>query len=99
MYRGIIWTGWENTKIIFLDLTLLPSLGTPFFASSDELQDLILVENLQRLLSLAMDYIRSAGAVAKDVALAIGDTVMSTAIDSLQLSRSLFSNNNLVTAN
>lgn len=47
------------------------TLGTLFFACSDELQDLSLVEALQRLLSLAMDKIRTAGIVAEDVALAI----------------------------
>jgi len=72
------------------------TLGTLFFACSDELQDLSLVEALQRLLSLAMDKIRAAGVVAEDVALAIVDSVMSTAIDFLQTSRRLLPNNNLI---
>ena len=73
------------------------TLGTLFFACSDELQDLSLVEALQRLLSLAIDKIRAAGVIAEDVALAIVDSVMSAAIDFLQKSRRLLPDNNLVT--
>ena len=35
-----------------------------FFACNDELQDLNLIEALQRLLSLAIDKIRASGVVA-----------------------------------
>jgi hypothetical protein len=56
------------------------------------------VEALQRLLSLGIDKIRAAGIVAEDVALAIVDSVMNTAIDFLQTSRRLLPDNNLVTA-
>ena len=75
------------------------TLGTLFFACSDELKDLSLVEALQRLLRLVMDKIRSAGVVAEDVALSIVDTVMSTAIDILQTGRKLFKINNVLTVN
>ena len=75
------------------------TLGTLFFACSDEMQDLSLVEAMQRILSLAMEKIRSAGIVAEDVMLTLVDTIMSTAIDLLQTGQRLFRNNNLVTAN
>ena len=74
------------------------TLGTLFFACSDEMQDLSLVEALQRLLSLAMEKIRSAGVVTEDVALALVDSVMSIAIDMLQTGQRLFRNNNAITA-
>jgi len=61
------------------------------------LQDLSLAEALQRLLSLAIDKIHSAGVVAEDVALAIVDTVVSTAIGFLQTIRRSLPINNLIT--
>ena len=63
------------------------------------MKDLSLVEALHRLLSLAMEKIRSAGVVAEDVALALVDTVMSVAIDMLQTGQRLFQSNNAITAN
>ncbi len=60
------------------------TLGTLFFACSDEMQDLSLVEAMQRILSLAMEKIRSAGIVAEDVMLIFVDTIMSTAIHMVQ---------------
>jgi hypothetical protein len=75
------------------------TLGTLFFACSDEMKDLSLVEALQRLLSLAMEKIRSAGVVAEDVALALVDMVMCTAIDMLQTGQRLFRNNNAIKVN
>jgi len=74
------------------------TLGTLFFACSDEMQDLSLVEAFQRLLSLAMEKIRSAGIVAEDVALALVDSVMSIAIDMLQTGQRLYRNNVAITA-
>ena len=73
------------------------TLGTLFFACSDEMQDLSLIEALQRLLSLAMEKIRSAGVVIEDVALALVDSVMSIAIDMLQTGQRLYRNNNVIT--
>jgi hypothetical protein len=73
------------------------TLGTLFFACSDEMQDLSLVEALQRILRLAMDKIRSAGVAAEDVMLAIIDTVMATAIEILQSGQRL-SRNKIVVA-
>ena len=75
------------------------TLGSLFFACSDEMKDLSLVEALQRLLSLAMEKIKSIGIVTEDVALALVDSVMSIAIDMLQTGQRLHLNNNVVTAN
>ena len=72
------------------------TLGTLFFACSDELKDLSLLEALQRLLSLALNKIRSVGTMAEDVVLAIVDTIMSTAIDILKKNQKLFTNNNVI---
>jgi hypothetical protein len=74
------------------------TLGTLFYACCDEMQDLSLVEAFQRLLSLAMEKIRSAGIVTEDVALALVDSVMSIAIDMLQTGRRVCQNNNAITA-
>ncbi|HDK17084.1 MAG TPA: IS4 family transposase [Nitrospirae bacterium] len=73
------------------------TLGTLFFACSDEMKDLSLVEALQRLLSLAMEKIQSIGIVTEDIALALVDSVMSVAIEMLQTGQRLFCNNNVVT--
>jgi len=75
------------------------TLGSLFFACSDEMKDLSLVEALQRLLSLAMEKIKSIGIVTEDVALALVDSVMSIAIDMLQTGQRLHLNNNVVTVN
>lgn len=70
------------------------TLGTLFYACSDEMKDLDLLESMQRLLSLTMEKIRSTGVVAEDVALTIVDMVMATAIEFLQLGYGLSGNNN-----
>lgn len=73
------------------------TLGSLFFACSDELQDLSLLEALERLLSLVLEKVRSAGIAAESVILAIVDSVMSTAIDILKKSQRLFSNYPIIT--
>ncbi len=75
------------------------TLGSLFFACSDEMKDLSLVEALQRILSLAMDKIRSAGIVTEDVVLALVDSIMNTAIDMLQTGQRLLQNNSVITTN
>jgi len=72
------------------------TLGSLFFACSDEMQDLSLVEALQRILSLAIVKIRSAGIVTEDVALALVDSIMNIAIDMLQTCRRLSQHNNVI---
>lgn len=74
------------------------TLGRLFFACSNELRDLNLLEALQRLLSLAMDKVRSAGIIAEDVVLALVDTIMSAAVDMIQKSRRGSTVNNTITA-
>ena len=73
------------------------TLGSLFFACSDELQDLSLLEALERLLSLVLEKVRSAGIAAESVILAIVDSVMSTAIDILKKSQRLFGNYPVIT--
>jgi len=75
------------------------TLGSLFFAYSDEMKDLSLVEALQRILSLAMKKIRSAGIVTEDVALALVDSIMNIAIDMLQTGQRLFRNNIVIATN
>lgn len=75
------------------------TLGSLFFACCDEMQDLSLVEALQRILSVAMGKIRSAGVVTEDVALALVDSIMNIAIDMLQKGQRLFRNNSVIATN
>lgn len=75
------------------------TLGSLFFACSDEMRYLSLVEALQRVLSLALEKIRSAGIVTEDVALALVDSIMNIAIDMLQTGQRLFQQNNVITTN
>jgi hypothetical protein len=75
------------------------TLGSLFFACSDEMKDLSLVEALQRILSLAMKKIRSAGIVTEDVALALVDSIMNIAIDMLQTGQRLFRINIVIAMN
>lgn len=51
------------------------------------MEDLSLADALQRLLSLVIEKIRSASIIADGVALALIETVISTAIDILQSDR------------
>jgi len=66
------------------------TLGNLFYACSDELRDLSLIEALQRILSLAMDKIRDAGITTEEVIHTILETVMSTALDILKKSKEIF---------
>ena len=71
------------------------TLGTLFYACSEELQDLNLIEALQRIIALALDKIRAVGIATDDVIHAILDTVMATAIDILKNSQALYKYNSL----
>ncbi|MBM9513980.1 hypothetical protein [Desulfogranum marinum] len=53
------------------------------------MRDLNLIEALQRLTSIAMEKVRAAGIVTKDVVLMLVDTIMSVAVDTIQKSRKL----------
>ena len=65
------------------------TLGTLFYACSEEQKDLSLAEALRRLLSLALAKAREAGGIAEDAVLALIDAVMSFAIDMLQTGKRL----------
>lgn len=60
------------------------TLGKLFFACSDEMQDLSLLDLIERLLILAMEKLRSAGIVAEDAVLGLVNTVMDVAVAMLQ---------------
>lgn len=74
------------------------TLGSLFYACSEEQQDLSLVEAMQRLLSLALDKARAAGIIAEDAVLAIVDAVMGFAVDMLKTGKRLAHVTNLITA-
>ncbi len=65
------------------------TIGGLFFACSDEIKDLTLMEALQRLLTLVFDKIRSSGEFAEDVVIAMIDAIMSAAVKFIQTKREL----------
>ena len=74
------------------------TLGSLFYACSEEQQDLSLVGAMQRLLSLALDKVRAAGIIAEDAVLAIVDAVMGFAVDMLQTGKRVAHVKNLIPA-
>lgn len=74
------------------------TLGSLFFACSEEMRDLSLIEALQRILSLAMKKIRSAGVVAEDAILALVDAIMDSALELLQIGQKVFRYSDDITA-
>ncbi len=74
------------------------TLGSLFFACSEEMRDLSLIEALQRILSLAMKKIRSAGVVTEDAILALVDAIMDSALELLQIGQRVIQNKNSITA-
>ncbi len=74
------------------------TLGTLFFACSEERRDLSLVEAMQRLLSLALNKVRAVGIIAEDAVLALVDAVMRVAVDMLQTGKKFLQINNQITA-
>lgn len=75
------------------------TLGSLFFACSDEMKDLSMIEALQRILSLAMEKLQSSTIVAEDVALALVNSIMNIAIDMLQTGQRLLRNSSAITVN
>ncbi|MGI6655224.1 MAG: IS4 family transposase [Desulfobulbus sp.] len=73
------------------------TLGTLFYACSEEQRDLSLAEAMERLLSLALDKVRSAGIIAENAIVAIVDAVMGFAIDMLKSGRRVACITNLTT--
>jgi len=74
------------------------TLGSLFYACSEEQQDLSLVDAMQRLLSLALDKVRAAGVIAESAVLTIVDAVMGFAVDMLQTGKRLSHVTNIITA-
>jgi len=68
------------------------TIGGLFFACSEEIKDLSLIEALQRLLTLALDKVRSSGAFAEGVVIAMIDAIMGAAIEFIQSSKRLMKN-------
>jgi len=66
------------------------TLGSLFYACSDELQDLSLIEALNRILSLAIDKVRATGIATEGVVHTILETVMAAALDLLKKSQKIF---------
>jgi hypothetical protein len=73
------------------------TLGSLFYACSEERQDLGLVEAMQRLLNLALHKVRAAGIIAEDAVLAIVNAVMGFVVDILQTGKRLAHSTNLIT--
>jgi len=68
------------------------TIGGLFFACSDEIKDLSLLEALQRLLTLVFDKIRSSGEFAEGIVNAMIDALMGAAIEFIQTKRRLAGN-------
>ena len=71
------------------------TIGGLFFACSEEIKDISLIESLQRLLALVLDKVRSSGEFAENVIVAMIDTIMGAAIEFIETSRRLSPNNNV----
>jgi hypothetical protein len=65
------------------------TIGGLFFACSEEIKDLSLIDALQRLLALALDKVRSSCEFAESVVIAMIDAIMGAAIEFIQTSRRL----------
>ncbi len=71
------------------------TIGSLFFACSDEIKDLSLIDALQRLLALALDRVRSSGEFAEKIIVAMIDVIMGVAIDFIQTSRRIALSSNV----
>ena len=65
------------------------TIGSLFFACSEEIRDISLLEALQRLLALTLAKVRSSGEFAESVVVAMIDAIMGAAIEFIQTSRRL----------
>lgn len=68
------------------------TIGGLFFACSEDIKDLSLLEALQRLLTLVFDKIRSSGEFAEHVVIAMIDAIMGAAVEFIQTKRRLAGN-------
>ena len=71
------------------------TIGSLFFACSEEIKDLSLTEALQRLLVLVFDKVRSSGEFVEGVVIAMIDAIMGAAVEFIQTTRQLAKNNNV----
>jgi hypothetical protein len=71
------------------------TIGGLFFACSDEIRDLSLIEALQRLLAFVFDKVRSSGEFAEHAVIAMIDSIMGAAVEFIQTSRQLSQNKNV----
>ena len=71
------------------------TIGGLFFACSEEIKDLSMIEALQRLLALALDKVRLSGEFAERVVIAMIDAIMGAAVEFIQTSRRLTANSNV----
>ena len=71
------------------------TIGGLFFACSEEIKDLSLLESLQRLLAFVLDKVRSSGEFAESVVVAMIDTIMDAALEFIKTSRRLSANTNV----
>ena len=65
------------------------TIGGLFFACSEEIKDLSVIDALQRLLALALDKVRSSGEFAESVVVAMIDAIMGAAIEFIKTSKRL----------
>jgi hypothetical protein len=99
-YDGIIGhTTIAMTRYIFLAVEQRchddqRTIGSLFFACSEEIKDLSLIEALQRLMAFAFDKIRSSGEFAEDIVITMIDAIMGAAVEFIQSMRRLPRNNN-----
>lgn len=68
------------------------TIGSLFFACSEDIKDLSLIEALQRLMALAMDKIRSSGEFAEHTVIAMINSIMAAAVELIETSRRLSEN-------
>ncbi|MEE4254462.1 MAG: transposase [Desulfuromusa sp.] len=100
-YDGIIGhTTVAMTRYIFLAVEQRchddqRTIGSLFFACSEEIKDLSLIEALQRLLALVFDKIRSSGEFAQDIVITMIDAILGAAVEFIQSMRRLSRNNNV----
>ena len=71
------------------------TIGGLFFAYSEEIKDLTLIEALQRLLTLALEKVRSSGEFAESVIIAMIDAIMGVAVEFINRSRRVSLNSDL----
>lgn len=100
-YDGIIGhTTIAMTRYIFLSIEQRchsdqKTIGSLFFACSDEVRDLSLIEALQRLLALALEKVRVTSVLTEDVVNTLINSIMGAAVEIIQSMKSLAAKNNM----